>query len=411
MDLPAGFAGRRQQVLDLVDSLLRVGACPVIFGDSGLGKSSLASQLARIALGDVDLLSIYGVPERALDEGQRFIPFWVPCSDAIRTKDDLLQRMINQAIGFTTLHSFDHRNVTSINSKEKINLRFYENETIKNYANVGNRDYYKLDLEDQVLAVLETLRESGKGRVLFIVDEVDRVSDTAGLGSFIKNTSNEEVKFLLVGVAQNVTTLLADHTSLERQLYPINVTRMEADELSEIITKALDLLKRGGAHISITPEAETRLVSSANGFPWFVHVLAGEALVSVWDDGRDQIEEIDVVAAIDSLSQNRFAQQFQDSYQCAVKESCKREILLRLMAKWDHEDIPLSEIYSAAKRSGVSNPSSYKTNLTSHKYGTILVAPPRSMRKVVRFRNAIFKQYINLRRPLFAEARSRVEGV
>ena len=411
MDLPAGFAGRRQQVLELVDSLQSVGACPVIYGDSGLGKSSLASQIARIALGDVDLLHIYGVPERALEEDQQFVPFWIPCSDATQTKSDLLQRMINQAIGHTTLDSFDKRNVASVNSKEKINLRFYENETVKNYANIGHRDYYKLDIEDQLLAVLETLRENGITRALFIIDELDRVNNTAGLASFIKNTSGEDIKFLLVGVAQNVTTLLADHTSLERQLYPIRVTRMVADELSEIITKALELLRGNGAFISVTPEAEARLVSAANGFPWFVHVLAREALVSVWDDGRDQIEEIDVVAAIDSLSQNRFAQQFQDLYQSAVKESCQREILLRLMAKWDHQDIPLSDIYAMAKRLSISNPSTYKKHLTSYKHGSILVTPPRTMREIVRFRNTMFKQYINLRQPIFSDAKTRVEGI
>lgn len=214
MDLPAGFAGRRRQVLELVDSLLSVGSCPVIYGDSGLGKSSLAVQLARIALGDIELLEDLGVPERALDEDQRFVPFWVPCSDATKSKDDLLQRMINQAIGFKSLKGFDDRNITSINSKEKINLKFYESETVKNFSNIGNKDFYKLDIEDQVLAVLETLREQGNRRALFIIDELDRVDHTQGIASFIKNVSNEDIKFLLVGVAQNVTTLLADHTSL-----------------------------------------------------------------------------------------------------------------------------------------------------------------------------------------------------
>lgn len=411
MDLPAGFAGRRQQVLELVDSLLSVGSCPVIYGDAGLGKSSLAIQIARIALGDVELLSEFDVADRALDEDERFIPFWVPCSDATQNKNDLLQRMINQAIGYSTVHGIDERNVSSVTSKEKISLKFYEIETVKSYENLGINDFYKLDIEDQVSAILETFREQRKFRVLFIIDELDRVSNTGGIASFIKNISGDFVKFLLVGVAQNVTSLLADHASLERQLNPVRIARMNSEELQEIIEKALGLLENGGVAMTFSDTAMLRLVTAANGFPWFVHVLGREVLVSVWDDGRRQVEELDVVAAISALAQNRFAQQFQDLYQTAVKESPQREILLRLMAKWADDNIPLSDVYTMAKRLNVSNPSVYKSNLSSSKNGLIIVSPHHRMGGVVRFRNAMFKQYVNLRKPLYIGLDSDIESV
>jgi hypothetical protein len=52
LDDPALFVGRSQQVLELARSLHAEGSCPIIYGSKGLGKSSLALQAQRIAMGD-----------------------------------------------------------------------------------------------------------------------------------------------------------------------------------------------------------------------------------------------------------------------------------------------------------------------------------------------------------------------
>ncbi len=74
MDLPAGFAGRRNEILQLADALVSVGTCPVVFGDRGLGKTSIGRQIERIALGDVELLEELGAGDRAIPEGQLWTP-------------------------------------------------------------------------------------------------------------------------------------------------------------------------------------------------------------------------------------------------------------------------------------------------------------------------------------------------
>ena len=56
---PANFAGRELELLELIDALLIDGSCPIIYGERGLGKSSLAFQVARIALGDITLLDSF----------------------------------------------------------------------------------------------------------------------------------------------------------------------------------------------------------------------------------------------------------------------------------------------------------------------------------------------------------------
>ena len=216
---------------------------------------------------------------------------------------------------------------------------------------------------------------------------------------------------MLIGISQSVSTLLADHESIERNLIPIKVSRMKDEELGEIIAKTIKILHTSDVIIKFSDEASQLLIKSAAGFPWFIHVLGAEALKIAWDANRKIIEQADVKIAILKLSQNRFAQQFSDIYQRAVRDSVQREIVLRLMAKWDDNDIPLSEIYRVAKQLKVSNPSTAKRDLLKIKYGASLIIPPSHERGIVRFKNAMFKRYINLRSSIYNDINTQVDSI
>ena len=55
------FAGRKQGVQDAYFSLIAEGANVAIFGNRGIGKSSLARQIINIASGNNDLLTKLGL--------------------------------------------------------------------------------------------------------------------------------------------------------------------------------------------------------------------------------------------------------------------------------------------------------------------------------------------------------------
>src|SRR5205085_5267663 len=98
MDDPALFAGRASQVEEVARALHSRGACPVIYGDRGLGKSSLALQGVRIAVGDTELLKRHRHEKWALSEESAYVTIFIRCSDATQTKDDLLQRALNAIV-------------------------------------------------------------------------------------------------------------------------------------------------------------------------------------------------------------------------------------------------------------------------------------------------------------------------
>jgi len=70
VDDPEFFAGRAAQVVQLTDALHVIGSCPIIYGNRGLGKTSLAVQIRYIAAGDDTLLESLGLIDRGT--GRRF---------------------------------------------------------------------------------------------------------------------------------------------------------------------------------------------------------------------------------------------------------------------------------------------------------------------------------------------------
>jgi hypothetical protein len=185
---------------------------------------------------------------------------------------------------------------------------------------------------------------------------------------------------------------------------------MTNQELLEIVDKAEAHLLENNIPFIFATAARHQLSLAAAGFPWFVHVLGQEALIKAWDEDRRVVNESDIETAISSLARSRYAQKFSDKYQQAVGDSSQREIVLRLLAKWPHGDVPSSAIYPLAKQLSVSNPSAPKADLLKERYGEVIVKPPHQDRGLVRFRDAMFKQYIDLRSSIYADVKLSVDA-
>jgi len=113
---------------------------------------------------------------------------------------------------------------------------------------------------------------------IIIIDEVDRIKDqrtTALLADTIKNLSDHSVAatLVLVGVADSVDELIAEHQSVERSLLQVHMPRMSWEELSEILDKGLERLD-----MTIEKKAKHRIVSLSEGLPHYTHLLGSMPL-------------------------------------------------------------------------------------------------------------------------------------
>jgi hypothetical protein len=355
LDEPSLFTGRRDQIIQLGQYLHTRGVCPVIYGPRGLGKSSLALQAQRIAQGDVTLLEDYGAPEWAFGEDNAYLAFYVPCTDAIRDTPSILQRVVNSLSSVEIDEAGEANQLIDRTTMRRITLKFFQSETLRRYKPADKTPAYdSLDVDEKLQAMATRLSDTYGHPVLVIVDELDVVKNTSGLASFIKNASSPDLKFILVGIGQNVSTLLGDHRSIERIVTPVQVPRMEDPDLAQIIDRAMEGLAELGLNYSFNRSSSRLLVRLASGFPWFVHLLGQEALLTAHRSGRTAVTREEVEAAIISLAGNRFAQQFREQYRRAIRDSPTREKVLRAFARYRNQTIPTSEIFPVLRRVGVT---------------------------------------------------------
>lgn len=402
MDDPRLFAGRRKEVRALVEALHTDGACPVIYGDRGLGKSSLALQGEWIAAGDTQLLDQYGMLEWNFGEEDYFIPVYVTCPADVRSTSDVLQRAINALVAAGEPGRGPSNMVERTETIKLSLLKVFETEEVTKYVQPEQQTAVANFTPGEVLVDLANKVAKRTGHpVLMIVDEVDRVEDTTGLGAFIKTASSPNLRFLLVGIAQNLSELLADHLSIERSCVPIHVPQMTLAELRAIMDRAEEYLRmapNSRYRLAFTGEAKAELADLAAGFPWFVHVLGQAALSATLRGSGRSVTTSDIYYAVHDLTSNRFAQQFSDLYHQAVKNSERRETVLRALAAWPATDIPIADVYKTLKEQlDVPNPEYYKAQMCQPRYGSVLAPAPFPGKHIVRFRNHMFKVYISMR--------------
>ena len=408
IDTPTQFAGRKSEIKTLVDALYKDGSCPIIFGHRGLGKTSMAYQIERIALGDTELLQELGLSERSLPEDDCFLTFYFTCTDDIKTKDMLVQGIINNAVGTAELNDLQEGSAVATTVTRKLNLKIYEDQVTRQYSNIDG--YAQLSVEERLEAVIRQAHNQYGKRVLIIVDELDRVEDLTGLASLIKKLSCRDTRFLLVGIGQNVSALLDDHLSLERQLIEVLTFLMKDADCAAIVEKAEASLHHQGVDMSFSPDVIRGLVMSAGGFPWFIHSIGQAALLSAHESGGRTVMPEHLAEALDQLGRKEYWQRFYDKYSMAVRDSRPREILLRLLAKWRGFDIPTSDIYPVARTLGIQKPSGLTKDLQREKYGRVLVKPPYAPRRIYRFENATFKRYVDLRPSIYSNVKDIVDS-
>ncbi|GLK17314.1 AAA family ATPase [Herbiconiux flava] len=409
---PQRFSGRSKEVVEIAKSLHQSGVIPLIHGDRGLGKSSLALQLSRIAQGDVELLEDIGRKDLVLTSEQQMITFYVACEDSTKNLKGLLHLLANAVNGLKhelANEKSDSYKLVDKKTKRGLSLKIFKSETTKKYeVSRKERSLSGLSPSETLVALCETLSEAYGQPVLFIIDELDRLKGVKGLASFLKSNAGPMLRFALVGIGETEGQILKDHQSLDRQLVGVNVPIMKRSELIAIVDHTEAYLLERDLEYSFTPSAKSELARLSSGFPWFVHVIGQQALARAQEEGLMTIQKGMIDRAVLDLAEGRMAGQFYSLYQRAVKDSNLREYVIRLFAEWRNQDIPTSEIYPLATKLGVKNPSIYTGHLGKPIYGAVLTKSPIQGRALYRFKDEMFKVYVRIRGSLYQDVDEEV---
>jgi Cdc6-like AAA superfamily ATPase len=290
IDKKALFAGRASQILEAINAFHQRGQHAVIFGERGVGKTSLSNVLLEI-LGPQVATPACGPIN--CDQTTTFESLW----QTIFKEMPLSSERVSN--GFTT-------------------------ETASEKGSLADLLPGK-PTPDAIRAILQRIDKS-----VLVIDEVDRINDrntTTLLADTIKNLSDHSVDstIILAGVADSVDTLISEHESVQRALVQIRMPRMSETELFEIVDKGLR-----ACGMTINEDAKRRIEHLSQGLPHYAHLLALHSAQAAATEGRLNIQTEDTQRAVEKALQQAQESVARDYHRgtMSARENLYKQVLL-----------------------------------------------------------------------------------
>ncbi|WP_321882745.1 ATP-binding protein [Burkholderia cepacia] len=250
--------------LQLIDrALCAPGRNIFIYGDRGVGKSSLAATAAyQYQSSDNAPIVVGGSPDE--------------------TFDSIIANIANQAMGFSR--------TTNVKDQSSISLEWRDLKWLQ------GREVSAKDVKDQLKTIgdaVDLLNEVARAhseRPVVIIDEFDTIPDIQERNRFaalLKALGDREVnmKFIFTGIGRSLEELLGAHQSAYRQLATIEVSRLGWDARREIVTQAA--LEFG---LNVDDNVNWRIAIVSDGFPHYVHLITEHMIWQAFDDDTDCLE-------------------------------------------------------------------------------------------------------------------------
>lgn len=386
------FAGRVKLLDALSGALQSDGAQILLYGQRGIGKSSLSRVLTQLAVNDEAAISrLETPPHKEFD----YVTIYVTCDDSVANIEKLCLRLLTDDQALAPWIPF--RVVEKKGGGEaggKLNVKIIELSGKTTESITERQVETEADVITTFVTACKRLVATGLARdgVLIVIDEFDRIGDKSGFASILKALGPEGVTFALVGVASDIRELIADHESVARQLSDgtILVPPMDQGELGEIITRAMAAL---GDEFAFELDAITWITAIARGHPYYVHLVGKHALLGAIRRGEKVVSLAIAKEALADIALKGSAPVQEAAYKSAVGHSFIRETILKRFASVAGEEIYTTDLYQdIARELGIETGaiSVYVGQLASDKYGAVI---EKTRERYYQFRDSLFKAY------------------
>ena len=398
---PEFFVGRKEEIKNSMFALSESGSFIAIHGLRGVGKSSVAKQVKLIAEGNMVLPKTLKIDKFSPKKGYNYLTHYISCDKYMNSVGDLVKRILFGDNNNPSLFSLTKTGDRKINQiKETIKAGGSANLLGVKIEGGGSEEisyttHLSDDLIQQFKTVLGTIQKDNQNKtgLLIMIDEFDVLKDKSGFGSLVKTCSNDFIKFAISGIANSITELIIDHTSIGRQLHAIEVEKMPVTEMYGIIKRAEHHI---GNKINFSAGARNVIIGQAEGFPYFVHLLGKHALLEAFEIGKEIIDDSTIKILNDKICNGRLRTIYEDIYHSAVKSSPQREVLLKLFSEEETNEIYTESVYASAKDLDITNPSQLMKELTQPQDGSLGVLT-KVRNQYYRFTDPVFKVYTQIR--------------
>lgn len=260
------FFGRSKEVANIIRQLNTPGQHSVLFGDRGVGKSSLANISAEMLKGLA---------------GGKLIKKRCDSQDNFKTIIESLLTEVGINLQITSLqHEKAEGGKAGLSIPAIVNAGI-DTKTINTTSTKG--------LEDKATSPSWVAQQVKTLNALFLLDEIDVIAkeEKWKIAELVKQLSDEGsgLKFLIVGIAETASQLTHGHESVQRCLKETPLRKMSDPEIECIIKSGAE--KVG---LNFAPSAIRKIVKVSSGYPHFAHLLALKASEAAIGEGRKDIQ-------------------------------------------------------------------------------------------------------------------------
>ncbi|MBB5411975.1 Cdc6-like AAA superfamily ATPase [Paraburkholderia sp. HC6.4b] len=269
VDVKALFAGRHEQLRQVIDAVNQKGQHAIIFGERGVGKTSLANVLAEFLPYAGGRPAI--TPRINCDSSDTFESVF----EKVFREISLVQQT-GQGIGFNPAVSVPQQ----IDGRSLVDGKFTP-DNVRRGLSIVSRFYIPI----------------------IILDEFDRLSDAVkhSVADTVKTLSDHGVDatIIMVGVADTVAELIKEHASVERAMVQVPMPRMSESEITEVITNGTQQLR-----LTITGTAQKAIRVLSQGLPHYTHLICLYSARKTIESGQTEIGIEAVEKAIEQAVRN-----------------------------------------------------------------------------------------------------------
>lgn len=243
--------GRDKELDTIKKSLYAPGRHVFVYGDRGVGKSSLGHTAAyQYQSSDASPIFVSGSPD-----------------DTFNT---VIANIVSQAVRRPRTESVK---TTKSLSVELGGIKIGEGSEI-----AGIDTAAAIRSTGDAVALLEQVAEKRGGSTAVVIDEFDAISDPAERNKFaalLKQVGDRSVnlKFIFTGIGKSLDELLGAHQSSYRQLETVELPRLGWDARREIVQAAADAFG-----LELDNNVNWRIAMVSDGFPYYIHLITEKIL-------------------------------------------------------------------------------------------------------------------------------------
>ena len=366
----------------LREALRDPGGQVLIYGDTGVGKSSLLRYAAE-------------------DEGLATVS--IECFSQ-RTYEQILQECIGRLVTFTEV-SFSESYTAGSQMQLSVGAPQLMTASGSTKAEFGQSRTFRAVQKEPIEVLLDAMQATK--RQLVVLDNFQNV-DNDRARSLVAQTMERlsdradetgDKKMVVIGISDDAHALLGGSGSFSRRTAEVGVPRMPDDEIRQVLVNGFHLLG-----LTASDPGLDRMVFLSDGFPYFAHLVGQSVAKAARRADAAHISGEMVESALSDA-----AEQVEQNYSTRVRSALEaggdvqpRRRILELLAydesriEWSSNDT--TDLYGEkyGTRSDWSFLLSALAALTSEKHGTILRRSGTRGRYIYKFSDPHLRPFLRI---------------